>query len=163
MPRGRPKKPAHAKVTGGMSAVKVHGTDKAPPMPSWLGTEAKKQWAYTVKQLREHGTLCESDQVILTVYCETWAAYHECQAILKKEGRYITRAQTTSKGEVLGDEVVPHPALMDSWRALSKLRQYATDLGLTPAARGWVRTPPNGSEEEEDDFDDFLKDRQGRK
>lgn len=107
----------------------------APDCPAWLDAEAQAEWARVVPELVEAGVLARVDRAALAAYCQSWAELVTCTELLRRDGRFITTPIQNAKGEVLGEKVVPHPALAAQRDALGRVRTYLVEFALTPAAR----------------------------
>lgn len=93
---------------------------KAPPCPRWLTPEARREWKRVVKVMTEAKTITVLDLGILASYCEAFATVERAtQAI----ARAVERGEDPDKAEA---------RLL---RATTQVRQYAMQLGFTPASR----------------------------
>ena len=99
-------------------------------MPDWLNGEAKREWGRITKALQAIELLTQVDRAALTVYCQLW-------------GHFVEGVQA---GRALN---IP---------ALTQMRLYAIELGLTPAARAKLQVgePGTPAPEEGDDFGKLL-------
>lgn len=120
---------------------------KAPRPPSWLHAEAKREWRRIVPLLLELGIIGEIHRAALVGYCEAYAQLWETSRILEREGMTFT----TEKGYV-----GQHPAINIKNAALSHLRQYAAELGLTPARTHKVPGKPKNPKAGGDDAAAFF-------
>lgn len=113
----------------------------APDPPRWLPTEARAEWDRVVPGLAKLGLLKREDCAALTAYCCAWDSFTQAMQELAKGPRYIP----TSTGGLTG-----HPALRDAAQAQQMLRQWASEIGLTPASESRLRAPV--AQDEDDPF-----------
>lgn len=126
MPTGAPT----AKASGPKYAT------GAPDMPKHLGKAVRAVWKRTVREMSEAGALARVDRDVLAAYCVAVADLEALSARIEADGLMVDVPTLDRNGRPTGATVCkPHPAL--KWRAdlMNKVRQFATDLGLTPAAR----------------------------
>lgn len=133
--------------TGSMSKA----TPKRPP---FLEGEAAAEWDRIVPELESAGLLTNADRAVLSAYCQAWEELVECTRIIHKDGRFITRVIQTARGDELGEEIKPHPALMSQRDAIGRVRSLLDALGLTPAAR---RRMQMADEAKGDEFEKLLE------
>jgi len=119
--RGR-KSPA--KATG--EALK-----RVPRAPSWLSEEAVAEWRRIMPQLIERGTLTTADLSACELYCAAVGDTLVARKTIAAEGATInTRLGDTKR----------HPAWTTLRESTTAARQWAAELGLTPASRSRVAT-----------------------
>lgn len=128
---------------------------KAPPVerpacPNWLDDEGVAEWNRLCPLLEDAGLMTKLDRAALAAYCQAWAELIVCTTELQTAGRFIKTPIQSAKGEVVGEKTVPHPALAAQRDALSRVRQYLGDLGLTPYARKRMGMGGDGGEESDD-------------
>lgn len=92
---------------------------KAPPCPRWLTPEARREWKRVVKVMEEAKTVTVLDLGILACYCESVGM--------------LERATKAQEGAEDADKAEGRVK-----RAADCVRQYAMQLGFTPASRGRV-------------------------
>jgi len=141
---GRPRKPMHLKILAG-----TYRKDRAKPAPgrgptapttpparmappAGIGTAAKREWRRIVSILHEMGTLSTADRAILAAYCQTWQRWLECEACIEEHGATFQTPQ---------GQLCPRPEVGMAVRHAAMLRRFASDLGLSPAARPRVAEP----------------------
>lgn len=126
--RGR-KSPA--KATG--EALK-----RVPRVPEWFTDEAAAEWRRVMPQLIERGTLTTADLSACELYCSAVGDSRVASKTIAIEGATIETR--------LGDNK-RHPAWTTLRESTTAARQWAAELGLTPASRSRV------SQEAPDDDD----------
>ncbi len=109
----------------------------APERPGWLSKRACAEWDAVVGELVSTGTIAKCEHMVLALYSETVAEYHEAKEIVEREGMTIHSGRN-------GETVKPHPAVAIRDRARMDALQFARELGLSPVARIRVRVaaPP---------------------
>ncbi|MCZ8518874.1 phage terminase small subunit P27 family [Paenibacillus caseinilyticus] len=160
MPRGRPPKPTHLKVLTGNPGKRPLNENEpkpkpiAPKCPSWLDSEAKKEWKRVAPELEKLGLLTVVDGATFAAYCQSWSLYHSAQrAVIAWQKKYkkLTMTYTNTLG---AENEVPIPEIAIAEKALKQVKAFCTEFGLTPSARGRMRLPSGG---EEDEFEDYLR------
>lgn len=137
--RGPAPKPSHLKLVEGTyrkgRAPKNEPKPKVeiPSCPSWLHREAKREWRRIVKELEVLGLISQIDRAPLAAYCEAYAEWWEADRTIKDEGRYVTFITKTGS-----EYTQPHPAVAIKNNAIDRLRRFALQFGMTPAARARV-------------------------
>ena len=132
----KPTPTAMLKLTGSWRADARKSEPKpklgAPPMPTWLATEAKAEWKRVVPQLQKLGVITLIDRTALALYCQAWADYHDAVAVVKVEGKTFT----TPTGYIAKNPLV---TIMNKARAA--VLRLAQDFGFTPSALARLGTP----------------------
>jgi len=123
--------------------VKVEA--KAPPCPSHLDKEAKKEWRRVCKKLVELKIVTELDRAVLTGYCEAWSLYVQASRDVQEHGTVAI----SEKGAVYQS---PYVNLMAT--AMKQMQAFAAELGMTPSARSRVK--PTGETGKSNSLLDFL-------
>ena len=143
---GRKPKPAEIKAAAGnpgkrknnivpKTEVPVAGI-KPPP---GLTPEAQRVWKEMSQSMSALGFLRISDTAVFGVFCQTLADYREIVKRIRKEGRtYKVKSRH-------GEYIRPHPLSAEKERCARIIIQYASDFGITPAARQKLQAvlPPN--------------------
>lgn len=97
-------------------------TPGAPSRPTWLSAEAKREWTRIEQELSQLGLLTKLDRGVLAAYCHLW-------------GQLAEAAKAKQPVNVA---------------ALTQMRLYMIEMGLTPAARAKLQTergtPPAAGE-----------------
>lgn len=112
--------------------------------PPWLPDAAQAEWTRAQAELKE--PLRPGDHSAFAAYCQSVADLQWSSAVIEREGRLI----------VLSNGVYgPHPAVKLAAAAMARIKQFASEFGLTPAARSRVPDPPPPPET--DALGDFLE------
>lgn len=152
MKRGRKPQPQPLKVLrGNPGKRKVRRTvpppaGALPPCPKWLEPEARAEWKRLVPQLALLGVVGPLDWGALAAYCQCWARWRSAEIQLDRSSQVIEIRDEEKRLK----QAVPSPYVSIGLRYLAQMRQYASELGLTPAAREALTMP--GSKSEDDPF-----------
>lgn len=155
--RGPAPKPSNLKLVEGTyredraPAKEPRPEVQIPSCPSWLHREAKREWRRIVGELEALGLISNFDRGALAAYCEAYAEWWEADRTIKEEGRYVR--YTTKSG---GEYVQAHPAVAIKNNAIDRLRRFANDFGMTPAARARVEAAER-EEGEPDPSEEFFR------
>ncbi len=101
--------------------------------PRWLSKVAKQEWKRVAPFLVEQGLLTETDISVLAVYCNAFAGYLECRALVEEQGQIITVESQTRTGKTA--KPIRNPAvtlMLDYQRALLAA---ASKFGFSPFDR----------------------------
>ena len=109
-----------------------------PKCPRWLLPEAKREWRRKAPELALMGVLTQIDGSALAAYCQVWAHWRECEEFITENGRVIVLRD--DKGVVKWTQETPQARL--ALKYLEKIRQFASEFGLTPAARVGLPASP---------------------
>lgn len=116
----------HAK--GGLQFPLATGTT-----PRWLSKVAKAEWKRVAPFLLEQGLLTETDISVLAVYCNAFAGYLECRALVEEQGQIVIVESQTRTGRT--SKPVRNPAvtlMLDYQRAMLAA---ASKFGFSPYDR----------------------------
>ncbi len=100
--------------------------DPVPRMPAGLSEGAKAEWRRVARPLFELGLLTELDRMTLAAYCETYARYERCQAVLAEQGDVYIKPNGEPK---------QRPEYYIVQNCLKELRAFIALFGLSPSAR----------------------------
>jgi len=114
-------------------------TNGEPPMPSWLPAEGKTAWRWIVRELAPIGVVTLADEAALTATCEAWARYVKASKRYHRSG--CPRSEKIARF------------------ALTQVRQFLGEFGLTPSAR--TRLSGHGHIEEKDPLAELMPKRIG--
>lgn len=119
---------------------------EAPPCPEWLDDDARAEWDRIVPQLLSLRLLSQPDLAELVGYCLAFSEVAYCTRFITANGRTVERP---------GQTPAARPEVAMLYKALEKLRQYASDFGMSPASRSRVEAGPP-AEKSKDTAKDFL-------
>lgn len=112
--------------------------------PSWMDSEAKKLWEMVIKEVGEN--LNAVDLTSLECYAVAYSKWRNAEKYLAENGTTMTTKTGYRQQQ---------PEVAISKQAMSDMRAYEKELGLTPAARSRIS---KNSNELEDGLDEDLKD-----
>lgn len=174
MPGRKPKPTAQKKLEGnpGKRALNHDEPDlpefeKAPSPPSYLSVPAKKEWKRVALLLLTARVLTTGDTAALEAYCIQYGVMVEAQKDIKKNGLMIRTVLAPEpeaspdapkkkgrKKKPTGAAVLTlNPMFEVQQKALTQMRQFMVEFGLTPSSRSRIHVPPP---KEKDDFGEFL-------
>lgn len=102
-----------------------------PAPPPEISGEALLEWERICDELSSAGRLDVADRSILVLYCETWEVYRQAMRGVIAHGAIVKH-----HNGVAGES----PFYKVSRQTSLQLRRLLTDMGLTPASRGKIRT-----------------------
>jgi len=114
-----------------------------PPCPDWLSEDARAMWGRVVRELHAAGVLSAADEGVLTGYCVAYG-------LLVMGMRDVAERGATVQGE-RAEKPNPSVTLVNS--AMTQLRGYGAELGLSPVARQRLQSPTR----DEDEFETWSK------
>lgn len=127
-----------------------------PSCPAWCWKEAKKEWKRITPELEQYGLISKVDRAALTLYCQAWAefVFHKQRLSADMTRAEAQRAEAEARGEIYkgGDGIsvaTPNGGFTYShhWvcarRAEDQVNKFLAAFGMSPSARGRVRTSDN--------------------
>lgn len=103
----------------------------APDKPAWLGDIESEIWDRTIKELHKVGTLQKVDAGSLECYCDAYARKIRAKQQIQDDGGseyYETEGRQGRMRRV-------HPAVQVIQESEKKIKSFATEFGMSPAAR----------------------------
>lgn len=115
-----------------------------PPKPATIGDDpvASAEWDRVASMLVDRRVLSPADMAVLACYCSAWSTVDRCRRILQPKFDPET-------SDLLADPFICdtaaggikiHPAVNALSAAERSLVTFASELGLSPSARGRVTT-----------------------
>jgi P27 family predicted phage terminase small subunit len=147
---GRRPKPTHLRLLQGNPGKRPVNPNEPKPAreipspPEYFSETAAKEWGRMSEQLLRLGLLTAIDYAAFCAYCTIYARWVEAEEALKKTGPVVRSPS--------GYPMIS-PYLTVANRALDQMRQYLTELGLTPASRSRISV---GHGEQNDPMEAFL-------
>lgn len=114
-----------------------------PPMPHDMDQDAQAEWRRVARTMGKTGVITVADAMILRLYCEASSRYRQAAHLYTQTGPVLNR-----RGEIVKSPL--HQLVREH---ADQVRQFARELGLTPAARVGLTGYP---EPERDEFGLFL-------
>jgi P27 family predicted phage terminase small subunit len=152
--QGRKPKPTHLKLLHGepnkdrINENEPKPAPVMPKMPTWLDTEARKEWKRIGPDLLAKGVITEWDMVAFANYCSVYGrlvrAEKEMKKLIKLVGpkAYIIQTPTGTKQT--------NPYIWVINKCIEQLRSLGSEFGLTPSSRTKIKV------EKDDPGDDFF-------
>lgn len=103
-------------------------TNKIKP-PKWLGKTAKKIFKEIANELEVIELLSNVDVYALAITSDAMEKYIECTVVLHVEEPKLEVATNR------GINIIENPTIKTQMKYATLYKQYASELGLTPAAR----------------------------
>ena len=104
-----------------------------PLAPRHLDKVAQKEWRRMAKELHPLGLLTNIDLTALAAYCASFSIWIDAQKQIQKHGVLI-KAQSGFP--------MQSPYLAISNRAMTEMRKWMIEFGLTPSSRSRVAAKP---------------------
>ena len=112
-----------------------------PKPPKHLCKDAKREWETVCKTLFEIGVLTEIDKAVLAAYCTAYALW-------ERSWRAINEMSATGKlgaGLMISTtngNMIQNPLVGTANKAAGDMVRFASELGMTPAARSKIKAGP---------------------
>lgn len=103
------------------AVVQFPRSTRGPRAPSTLGPIGRQEWKRVAPILAAQGKLPEDRKALLVAYCEFVEGSHECAAILKNQGRMVSRR---------GHPPRTHPAVRQHLAYMQQALRLAERLGI---------------------------------
>lgn len=151
--KGRPPKPTAIKELEGnpgkrpLNKNEPRPKQKAPKCPSWLEPDAKKEWRRLSKELEAMGLLTQVDMAAFAGYCQAFARWKEAEEFISKHGSILK----TSSGYI---QQIPQVSIAQ--QNLKQIRNFCSELGLSPSARSRLNINNTGGSIESDEMEGLL-------
>lgn len=134
----KPKPTALRIMEGNPGHLPINASEPKPAAgvatcPGWLGEIGRAKWQELVPHLGAVGLFTILDSDTLSLYCEAWDEFFAAREWIEKSGLV---AMSEKGGEY------QHPAVGIKNKAIARIRQFANDFGMTPAARVGLHAGP---------------------
>jgi P27 family predicted phage terminase small subunit len=117
---------------------KKPATLQAPPE---LDADGRAEWDRIIGQLNAEGRIANLDLGSLTVYCQAFARYLQCERVLQRDG--LTYMLLDKNGNPRFEIQRPQVAIGN--KAAAQVTKLAAELGLSPAGRARMSTKTGGN------------------
>lgn len=94
--------------------------------PSWVGETGREWWPDVVAEIKERGLLNRVSTTQVATYCQILGQFIDATEDLERNGFVVTVNTESSSYETI------NPKFSVQKDALSRLRQYWSDWGMTP-------------------------------
>jgi P27 family predicted phage terminase small subunit len=150
---GNPRKWGAAEMAA--RANEPTGASGIPEMPKGLNDTARRWFQKFAEDALAIRTLTVVDTPALAGVAQAMAEAEDAQAIVDKFGLVVEEPIINHKtGELLGTKLVKNPAVAVLHAAWSRVKGFATMLGLSPDSRSKIKTA--GDAAEVDPFEAML-------
>lgn len=152
--KGRKPLPTALKVLRGNPGKRpLNASEPAPRLaiprcPKHLNDEARAEWRRVVHEMAQIGMLTLVDRAALAAYCQTYARWVQAEEGIQRTGLIIK----TTNGNL-----IQNPLVGIANTALTQMRVFLIEFGMTPSSRSRLHLAP--AEVEEDEFTRYLKQR----
>jgi len=148
---GRPRLPTKLKLLAGNPGHRKLLTDPEPELgigtcPAHLPGLAKKQWKHLVHHLDSLNLLTKIDAALLEGVCVAYDRAVQADKVLAEKG--LTCMMNSGFEQQRPEVSISH----NCWR---RVKEFATEYGMTPASRG--KLAGMGKGKEEDDLEVLLR------
>lgn len=133
-------KPAHLKLLEGNPGRRPIPKEPRPEIgeipaaPAFLTVDARKEWDHVATQLHRLGLLTVVDVAALAAYCQAYGRWLTAErAIAAMAERDLLTGGLMIK--TTNGNAIQNPLVGTSNKAASDMVRYASEFGLTPAAR----------------------------
>ena len=143
---GRKSKPTALKLLTGTLKEKPSEDEPKPPlkipsMPLHLCPAARREWYRSCLMLHEIGILTIADRSILAAYCTAYALWELSWKAINK------MSETGKLGAGLmisttNGNMIQNPLVGTANKAAGDMVRFASELGMTPAARTRIKAGP---------------------
>jgi len=107
----------------------VVATTSIPQCPSFLKGEARREWKRITPELEILGLISKLDLAALAAYCSNWKMFVEADKAINTEGLTCINPR---------GQLVARPEIAIRHRAMSQMRAFLIEFGMTPVSRGKV-------------------------
>jgi len=149
MSAGRRPKPTALKQIQG-SRIRNRGNEPqpsgVPKCPAHLDAAAKREWKRISRELSALGLLTSIDMAALAAYCQTFSRWAAAEENIAKFGAVIRSPKSGFP--------IANPYVGVANTALTLMRQFAAEFGLTPASRSRLSIDPG--QKPADPFSAFM-------
>lgn len=139
--KGRKPKPTILKMIEGNPGKRALNTNEPQPsrdmpeVPDFLSEEAQAEWDRVTPELHRLGLLTVVDRAALAAYCSAWGNFYAAQKVVNQAGP----GGAVYKSDSGCIRAIPHVAMANE--AMSQIRAFCTEFGLSPSARGRMQLP----------------------
>ena len=145
--RGRKPVPTNLRVARGnpgrrpLNDQEPQVEAKISDPPDWLDADALQRWQVIAPQLETLGFLTQIDSDALAAYCQVWARWKKAEQAIIQFGQVIkTPEKRNRRGEVIsGGYPVQSPYIGIANKALTHVRAFESEFGMTPSSRSRVK------------------------
>ena len=141
MTRGPKPKPTAIKALDGNPGKRpLNDMEPIPDLddvdcPSWLDEDAREEWLRVYGRLVTCRVMTPLDMAVLADYCQSYSQMARAERNIQKYGDIVK----TPSGYV---QQAPHVGMYN--QASKRMKQAASELGLTPSSRSRIQVKDDG-------------------
>ena len=161
-PRGPKPMPTHLKLLRGNPGHQVLNKNEPQPMlgdeplppPNYLDGYAKEEWLRLSTELHRLRLLTICDVAALAAYCDAYGRWRDAKEALDR----IRANDPTMRGLMIKREsaIITNPLVSSARKAAGDMVRFASEFGLTPAARARIGAGPYGDSTRKNKFGGLL-------
>lgn len=110
-----------------------------PECPEHMTGDARAAWEFWASELEMMNLDRRPDTPALAAACMAYATVIEAYSKLERDGSVVEEAITDKDGEIVGTKYKTNPAFAVWNGAMTNLRHFCAEFGLTPASRSRIR------------------------
>ena len=154
---GRKKTPTALRlITGNPSGRPMPKDEPQPPeempkIPTHLCKDAKKEWNRIAPVLHNMGVLTQIVKTILAAYCSSYAMWEKAWRALNKMEQEESHADGLMI-ETTNGNLIQNPLVGTANKAAKDMISYASELGMTPAARTKIKALPKSEKNNKNNY-----------
>lgn len=147
MKPGPKPKPAHLKLLEGNPGKRAVGVEPRPeisvlpPPPDFLSIDARAEWDRVARQLHFLGLLTVVDVPSLSAYCQAYGRWVQAERAIAEMAKHDMLTGGLMIKTANGN-AIQNPLVGTANKAASDMVRYASEFGLTPAARARLAIGP---------------------
>lgn len=151
MPAGRKPLPTNLKVVTGRNRPDRGSQDEPQPEvarvdpPAFLSEPALLEWSRVCEELFNLGILSNLDRAALAAYCTAygrWVSAEEAIRLSAQEEGATDKSGLTIK--TASGNIIQNPLVGAANRAMGDMIKFASEFGMTPAARSRISVEKAG-------------------
>lgn len=149
--RGPPPKPTSIRAMEGnpgkrpLNENEPQCFEPAPKSPpKWMDKIAQKEYKRAWALLDSMGLLTACDKAALEAYCDAYSTMVKCAEIVNQKG-FVYKMKTNTGQDYL--QQLPHVNIKN--QAMSLIRQFCQEFGMTPSSRSRLNIKKDAPEEDD--------------
>jgi P27 family predicted phage terminase small subunit len=117
-----------------------------PAPPAHLSGPARSEWLRLSDELFQLGVLTRIDRAAFAAYCQAYGRWVQAeQALAKMAARDLLTNGLMIK--TTNGNAIQNPLVGTANKAMLDMMRFASEFGMTPAARARIEAGPNGTDE----------------
>ena len=150
MTTGRKPKPSALKlVTGNPGRRRLPASEPKPKQsassaPTFLSTDARTEWRRVMPMLVANGIMTGLDRAALAAYCQAYGRWAQAERALADDATADLKARFGLLSETSNGNKIQNPLVGIANKAARDMVRYASEFGMSPAARARVASEISG-------------------